>query len=68
MEFSIGIMLILLGVLTLTGMRGVIGEAASLIQPSRRGPPNQRGHVHTYGGKTPLVWLDGRFGRLMVYQ
>src|SRR6516225_6394832 len=47
MEFSVGIMLILLGVLTLTGMRGVINEAASLIQPSRRG---SRGHVHTCGG------------------
>ena len=60
MEFSVGIMLILLGVLTLTGMRGVIGEAASLVQPSRRGSPDQSGHVHIYGAKTPLVWLDGR--------
>ena len=68
MEFSVGIMLILLGVLTLTGMRGVINEAASLIQPSRRESPVQREHVHTYGGKTPLAWLDGRFGRRMIYQ
>jgi hypothetical protein len=68
MEFSVGIMLILLGVLTLTGMRGVIGEAASLIQSPRRGPPDQRGHVHNYAGQTPLAWLDGRFGRLMIYQ
>ena len=68
MEFSVGIMLILLGVLTLTGMRGVINEAASLIQPSRRGSPDQLGHVHSYGGKAPLAWLDGRFGRLMIYQ
>jgi high-affinity nickel-transport protein len=68
MEFSVGIMLILLGVLTLTGMRGVIDEAASLIQPSRRGSPDQRGHVHADGGKMPLIWLDGRFGRLLIYQ
>jgi High-affinity nickel-transport protein len=49
MEFSVGIMLILLGVLTLTGMGGVVKQAASLIQPSRRGSPEPHGHVHAHG-------------------
>ena len=49
MEFSVGIMLILLGVLTLTGIGGVISEAASLIQSSRRGSPDLSGHVHAHG-------------------
>ena len=49
MEFGVGIMLLLLGVLTLTGMGGVINEAASLIHPSRWGLPNPRGHVHAHG-------------------
>jgi ABC-type nickel/cobalt efflux system permease component RcnA len=49
MEFGVGIMLILLGVLTLTGMGGAIREAARLIRPSQRGPANWRDHVHAHG-------------------
>ena len=49
MELGVGIMLILLGVLTLTGMGGVINQAASLIQPSRRRSPDLRGHAHAHG-------------------
>ena len=83
MEFGVGIMLILLGVLTLTGMGGVIREAASLIQGFSR----SHHHVHAHGDyvhrhaqsgagaehghredDTPLARLDQRFGRLALYQ
>jgi len=49
MEFGVGVMLILLGVLTLTGMGGVIREAASLIQEPRRRSPHLRDHFHAHG-------------------
>ena len=79
MEFSVGVMLILLGVLTLRGMGGVIREAASLIQEPRRRSPHLRDHVHAHGDyvqedhihredETPLAWLDARFRRLALYQ
>jgi high-affinity nickel-transport protein len=49
MEFGVGIMLILLGVMTLTGMGGVIREAAGFVYEPRRGPPQLRDHVHAHG-------------------
>ena len=49
MEFGVGIMLILLGLLTLTGMGGVIREAAGFVYEPRRGPPHLRNHVHAHG-------------------
>src|SRR6516225_11816384 len=49
MEFGVGIMLILLGVLTLTGMGGVIREAAGFVYEPRREPPHLRDHVHAHG-------------------
>jgi len=83
MEFGVGIMLILLGVLTLTGMGGVIRQAAPLV----RGSPHPTEHVHAHGDyvhrhrrsargeehghredKTPLARLDARFGGLRLYQ
>jgi hypothetical protein len=83
MEFGVGIMLILLGVLTLTGVGGVIREAASFIQ----GSSHSREHVHVHGDfvhrqarswggekhghredNAPLAWLDARFGGLAPYQ
>jgi len=45
MEFGVGIMLILLGALTLTGMGGVIREAASFVG----GFPRPADHVHAHG-------------------
>src|SRR5215472_14659557 len=76
MEFGVGIMLILLGVLTLTGMEGVIRQAASLV----RGSSHPSDHVHAHGDyvhrhpgsaggeehdhredNTPLARLDARF-------
>jgi len=83
MEFGVGIMLILLGVLTLTGMSDAIREAVSLIQ----GSSCSHQHVHAHGNyihrhaqsgagaehghhedDTPLARLDLRFGRLPLYQ
>ena len=83
MEFGVGIMLILLGVLTLTGIGGMIREAAYLIHGSSRAHQ----HVHAHGDylhrhaqsgagaehghhedDTPLARLDLRFGRLPLYQ
>jgi high-affinity nickel-transport protein len=49
MEFGVGIMLILLGVLTLTGIGGAIRQATSLIQVPQRGSPHPRDHVHAHG-------------------
>jgi high-affinity nickel-transport protein len=82
MEFSVGIMLILLGALTLTGMGGVIRQAALLV----RGTPHPTDHVHAHGDyvhrhppsvagedhghredSTPLARLDARFGGLRLY-
>ena len=83
MEFGVGIMLILLGVLTLTGMGGVIREAASFVRGSAH--PTEQVHAHgdyvhrharSAGGEghghrednTPLARLDARFARLQLYQ
>jgi hypothetical protein len=49
MEFGVGIMLILLGVLTLMGMGGVIRQAASLIQGPQGRSPHSRDHLHAHG-------------------
>ena len=68
MEFSVGIMLIILGVFTLTGLRAVISDAASLIQPPWRGSPNLRSQLHTHSGADQLGRLDGRFGGIVIYQ
>jgi high-affinity nickel-transport protein len=83
MEFGVGIMLLLLGALTLTGMGGVIRQAASLVCGS--GQPIDHVHAHgdyvhrhapSNGGEehghrednTPLARLDARFGGLRLYQ
>jgi ABC-type nickel/cobalt efflux system permease component RcnA len=83
MEFGVGIMLIMLGTLTLTGMGGVICEAGSFV----RGSPRPTEHAHAHGDyvhrhaqstgeeghghredSTPLAQLDARFGGLALYQ
>jgi ABC-type nickel/cobalt efflux system permease component RcnA len=83
MEFGVGIMLILLGALTLTGMGGVIREAASFVG----GFPRPADHVHAHGDyvhrhaqsgggeghghredNTPLARLDARLGGSELYQ
>jgi ABC-type nickel/cobalt efflux system permease component RcnA len=82
MEFLVGVMLILLGIMNLTGvMRGV--------RPSRLlgGAKHQHTHPHSHGDyvhthphahkpeahphkpeQTPLSWLDRHLGRIAAYQ
>jgi len=82
MEFSVGVMLILLGLMNLTGvMRGM--RANRLI----RGAKQEHSHPHSHGDyvhthahvhnpeahphkpeQTPLSWLDRHLGRLGAYQ
>jgi high-affinity nickel-transport protein len=82
MEFSVGVMLILLGIMNLTGVMRGIG-ASRLI----RGGGHQHTHPHSHGDyvhthahahdpeahphkpeRTPLSWLDRHLGRLGAYQ
>jgi len=84
MEFSVGLMLILLGVLNLTGMLqwitntfspagGISGTAHS--HPHSHGdyihthPHQHEPEAHPHGSEqTPLSWFDRHFGRLGLYQ
>lgn len=81
MEFSVGVMLILLGVMNLTGVMRRI-RASRLI----RGVEHQHTHPHSHGDyvhthahahdrahphkpeRTPLSWLDRHLGSLGTYQ
>jgi high-affinity nickel-transport protein len=82
MEFSVGVMLIVLG---LVNLRGVMGRVrASRLTPEKE---HQHTHAHRHGDyvhthahahnpeahphkaeRTPLSWLDRHFGRIGVYQ
>lgn len=83
MEFSVGIMLIVLGVLNLSGVIRRIG-ASSLVRGPKQKPAHSHAHshgdyVHTHvhahepdahphaPDRTPLSWLDRHFGRLNLY-
>jgi len=79
MEFSVGLMLILLGVLNLSGMMRWITE--TLTPPGMHSHSNDRGvyfHTHSRGDSpqfygrdgdgAPVRWTDRMFGRLGVYQ
>ncbi|MGA8145001.1 MAG: hypothetical protein WB987_14025 [Candidatus Acidiferrales bacterium] len=84
MEFSVGLMLILLGVLNLTGMLQWITETFSPGGGTRgaaHSHPHSHGdYVHTHPHQhdpeahphapahTPLNWIDRHFGRLGIYQ
>jgi hypothetical protein len=86
MEFSVGLMLIVLGVLSLRGALRragalAIGQAAGPGVGSGPDPTHRHGdYIHTHphrpgtGGhphapeRTPVAWLDRRFGRLAVYR
>ena len=81
MELSVGLMLILLGVLNLSGILPWIAER---VTPSQRG---NHSHAHRHGDyveghssghtferdgpaweATPVGWMDRTFGRLGIYQ
>ena len=84
MEFSVGLMLILLGVLNLTGMLQWINNTFSsgdAISGAAHSHPHCHGdyiHSHPYqhepedhphaSDQTPLGWFDRHFGRIGLYQ
>jgi high-affinity nickel permease len=84
MEFSVGLMLILLGVLNLTGMLQWITNTFSstdgLLGPAHSHPHSHGDYTHTHphqhdpeahphaSEQTPLGWFDRHFGRIGLYQ
>lgn len=82
MEFSVGVMLILLGIMNLSGVLRGIGVSRSI-----RGEDHQHTHPHSHGDyvhthahahdpeahphkpeRTPLSWLDSHLGKVNAYQ
>lgn len=81
MEFSVGVMLIILGLLTLTGLGRAIRSAHDAGAGPDHDHPHAHGdyiHRHMHGhdagdhghgdGGTPLAWVDARLGRLPLCQ
>jgi ABC-type nickel/cobalt efflux system permease component RcnA len=81
MELSVGLMLILLGILNLSGMMRWITETVTPIEPGQHAHPHGHGdyvHRHPHGHSpekhghvedaTPVGWMDRVFGRLGLYQ
>jgi ABC-type nickel/cobalt efflux system permease component RcnA len=78
MELSVGLMLILLGVLNLSGMMRWITETLTPMQLGQHAHPHGHGdyvHTHSHGqasaethghaeDATPVGWMDRTFGRL----
>jgi high-affinity nickel permease len=81
MEFSVGLMLILLGILNLSGMMRWITETVTPLQSGGHSHPHGHGdfvhtHAHGHGPErhghpeeaTPVGWMDRTLGRLGWYQ
>jgi high-affinity nickel permease len=81
MEFSVGLMLILLGILNLSGIMRWIAETLTPLQSGGHSHPHGHGdfvhtHAHGHGPEkhghseeaTPVGWMDRTFGRLGLYQ
>ena len=82
LELSVGVMLIVLGIMNLTAVLGSVEEASSGHPHGQvHAHPHQHGdyvHSHVHGhdpeahphapDQTPVGWLDRHFGRLGVYQ
>jgi ABC-type nickel/cobalt efflux system permease component RcnA len=81
MEFSVGLMLILLGILNLSGIMRWITETVTLSTSGQHTHPHGHGdyiHSHPHGHSpekhahaedaTPIGWMDRTFGRLGLYQ
>src|SRR3984893_797011 len=81
MEFSVGLMLILLGILNLSGILRWITETVTPLQEGQHSHPHGHGvcvHPHPHGhpvekhghaeDATPVSGMDPTFGRLGVYQ
>lgn len=70
MELSVGLMLILLGILNLSGMMRWITETVTPLQPGQNSHPhghNPEKHGHAED-ETPVSWMDRTFGQLGLYQ
>jgi high-affinity nickel-transport protein len=81
MELSVGLMLILLGILNLSGMMRWITETVTPPPPGQHSHPHGHGdYVHTHPhrhspekhghieGATPVSWMDRTLGQLGLYQ
>ena len=81
MEFSVGLMLILLGILNLSGILRWITETVTPLQPGEHAHPHGHGdyvHTHPHGhspekhghaeNATPVGWMDRSFGAIGIYQ
>jgi len=81
MELSVGLMLILLGILNLSGILGWITERVTPSQLRHHSHPHGHGdlvHSHPQGHSpekhrhaadaTPVGWMDRTFGRMGLYQ
>jgi ABC-type nickel/cobalt efflux system permease component RcnA len=84
LEFSVGLMLILLGILNISGFLQWVNEKFTPANPLRtdtHSHPHSHGdfiHTHPHGHgpeahphnpeQTPLTWLDRHFGRIGFYQ
>jgi high-affinity nickel permease len=81
MELSVGLMLILLGVLNLSGMMRWITETFTPSHLGQHSHPHTHGdfiHTHPHGhnpenhghteNATPVRWMDRTFGKLGLYQ
>jgi high-affinity nickel-transport protein len=81
MVLSVGLMLILLGVLNLSGIMLWITETVTPLQPGRHSHPHGHGdyvHSHPHGHSpekhghaeeaTPVSWMDRTLGKLGLYQ
>jgi high-affinity nickel permease len=81
MELSVGLMLVLLGILNLSGIMRWIAETFTPSQLGHHSHPHGHGdyiHSHPHGHSpekhghaeeaTPVGWMDRTFGRLGLYQ
>ena len=83
MELSVGLMLILLGVLNLSGIMRWITETLTPSQGGTHSHPHGHGdyiHSHSHGhnperhghgedaGPAPMTWMDRTFGQMGLYQ
>src|SRR6266404_4958761 len=81
MELSVGLMLILLGILNLSGIMRWITETVTPFPSRQHSHPHGHGdyvHAHPHGHvpekhghdeeATPVGWMDRNFGRLGLYQ
>jgi high-affinity nickel permease len=81
MELSVGLMLILLGALNLSGILRRIADTVTPLQPSLHSHSHGHGdyvhsHPHAHSPEkhghtenaTPVGWMDRMFGRLDLYQ